>query len=159
MEALIACARTGTNPRNGNLYTTLFPCHTCAKHIIAAGIKRVVYIEPYPKSLALELLGDFIALEEKPSDQAKPSGERVRFEPFVGIGPRRFIDLFSMVTGTGRPQLRKDKVTDVPIQWSLDKAVSRLPMLQDSYLDMEEETTEVLVQLKNKFLKKEAANG
>jgi deoxycytidylate deaminase len=29
-----------------------FPCHMCARHIIATGLREVVYIEPYPKSVA-----------------------------------------------------------------------------------------------------------
>ena len=44
MDALLACARTGTSPVGGILFTTTFPCHNCARHILAAGIKRVVYI-------------------------------------------------------------------------------------------------------------------
>ncbi|MDN3612645.1 hypothetical protein QWZ16_23945 [Vibrio ostreicida] len=32
-----------------NSTVRLFPCHNCAKHIVASGIKRVVYVEPYPK--------------------------------------------------------------------------------------------------------------
>jgi deoxycytidylate deaminase len=38
MEALLCCARSGVSPRFGSLFTTTFPCHNCAKHIIAAGI-------------------------------------------------------------------------------------------------------------------------
>jgi len=53
MEALLSCARSGVSPRQGTLYSTTFPCHNCAKHIIAAGLSRVVFVEPYPKSLAL----------------------------------------------------------------------------------------------------------
>ncbi len=52
MEALLSCARNGTATRGATLYTTTFPCHNCAKHIIAAGIVRVVYVEHYPKSQA-----------------------------------------------------------------------------------------------------------
>ncbi len=39
MEALLSCARSGTSPRGGTLYSTTFPCHNCAKHIVAAGVK------------------------------------------------------------------------------------------------------------------------
>jgi len=93
MEALLSCARTGRTPRDGTLYTTVYPCHNCARHIVAAGIRRVVYVEPYPKSRALELHFDAIT----------HSGEsgKVSFEPFVGVGPRRFFDFFSMTLSSG----------------------------------------------------------
>ncbi len=38
------------------IYTTTFPCHLCAKKIVHAGIKEVVYVEPYPGEEAAELL-------------------------------------------------------------------------------------------------------
>ena len=42
----------------GKLFCTTYPCHSCARQIIAAGIKEVYYIEPYRKSLATKLHGD-----------------------------------------------------------------------------------------------------
>lgn len=51
MEAITSAARIGVSIRGATLFTTTFPCHGCAKHIVDAGIERVVYIEPYPKSL------------------------------------------------------------------------------------------------------------
>lgn len=54
MEAMLSCARIGISTKDATLYGTTYPCHNCAKHIIATGITRVVYIEPYPKSKALE---------------------------------------------------------------------------------------------------------
>jgi deoxycytidylate deaminase len=44
MEAIMSCARKGISPVEKVLYTTTFPCHNCARHIIGAGIKKVVYI-------------------------------------------------------------------------------------------------------------------
>jgi deoxycytidylate deaminase len=55
MEALLACARSGRSARNAILYTTTFPCHNCTRHIIAGGISKVIYIEPYAKSRASDL--------------------------------------------------------------------------------------------------------
>lgn len=46
--------------REATLYSTTYPCHGCAKHIVAAGISEVVYYEPYPKSRALALHDDSI---------------------------------------------------------------------------------------------------
>src|SRR3954464_15400320 len=94
MEAIASCARVGVSPRNGVMYTTTFPCHNCAKHIVAAGIRAVQYVEPYPKSRALELHNDSIAVEN-------PQPGKVLFNPFVGISARRYVDLFSMQLSSG----------------------------------------------------------
>lgn len=61
MDAITALARSTNHSTLGKtLYCTTYPCHVCARHIVAAGIVRVVYIEPYEKSLALKLHGDAI---------------------------------------------------------------------------------------------------
>lgn len=52
MFAITDAARRGLSVRDATLYCTTFPCHMCARHIIASGIRKVVYIEPYPKSMA-----------------------------------------------------------------------------------------------------------
>ena len=49
MAAIVEASARGLKIRGSTLYTTTFPCHECARHIIAAGILRVVFIEPYPK--------------------------------------------------------------------------------------------------------------
>lgn len=87
MDALISLSRTGTQlPPNSTLYTTTYPCHNCARHIVAAGISRVVYLEPYKKSLAIDLHDDAIA----DNLSMKESAGRVRFEPYVGVAPRLY---------------------------------------------------------------------
>ncbi len=40
----------------GLLYSTIVPCNTCAKMIINAGIRRVVFLEGYPDLMGHELL-------------------------------------------------------------------------------------------------------
>jgi deoxycytidylate deaminase len=56
MDAIISVARDGKPGLVGStMYVTTYPCHNCAKHIVDAGIKRVVYLEPYSKSLAQKL--------------------------------------------------------------------------------------------------------
>lgn len=67
MEALLFCARNTLSVRGATLYTTTFPCHNCAKHIIAAGIRKVVYVEPYPKSKAFEFHDDSISPHDEPN--------------------------------------------------------------------------------------------
>jgi len=133
MEALLSCARNQGNTRGATLYTTTFPCHNCARHIIAAGIVRVVYIEPYEKSKATELHKEAISLSFF-SDQK--SASKVCFEPFVGVGPRRFFDLFSMRIGSGNKLIRKDSKGKV-LKWKPGNGNLRLQMLPSSYLDLE----------------------
>jgi deoxycytidylate deaminase len=90
MAALTDAAMRGVSVHGCTLYTTTFPCHLCARHVVAAGIDRLVYIHPYPKSLAGQLFEDSIAV-----DQAHPPEHVMRFEPFVGVAPQRFVDLFT----------------------------------------------------------------
>jgi deoxycytidylate deaminase len=138
MEALLSCARTGVSTRGASLFSTTFPCHNCAKHIVAAGIVRVVYVEPYPKSLALHLHKDAIALagnELQNETGAPQKRDKVRFEPFVGVGPRRFLDLFSLRLGSGYPLRRKTDIQNVA--WGREDALLRLPLPPTSYFDRE----------------------
>jgi deoxycytidylate deaminase len=132
MEALLSCARNGISTRNATLYTTTFPCHNCAKHIVAAGIKKVIYIEPYPKSYAAVLHSDSI---ESVGAGGADKTQKVQFEPFVGIGPRRFVDLFSMSLGNGRKLKRKE--AGKLKAWCRPASELRVPMSPLSYIDSE----------------------
>lgn len=116
MAAITDAVRHGVSTDACTLYTTTFPCHDCAKHIVAAGIKRVVYIEPYRKSLVQELYPDSVAV-----DPADSCGDKVRFEPFVGVAPRRYSDLFGLST-----MKRKSKDGSL-LQWRHAEAIPRLP--------------------------------
>lgn len=140
MEALLSCGRAGIPTSNATLYCTTFPCHNCAKHIIAAGIKRVVYVEPYPKSRALDFHSESIHL--KTQLEEKPDPSLVTFEPFIGVGPRRFLDLFSMNFGSGAKLKRKSRQGNT-IEWSRESAVIRTPLLPLSYLDIEKAAVEI----------------
>jgi deoxycytidylate deaminase len=105
MSALLDAARRGVAVQDATLYTTTFPCHNCARHIVGAGIDRVVFIEPYTKSRAEQLHEDAIAIARTDLDESK-----VAFEPFVGVAPRRYREMFD---AAGREQLghlaRKDE--------------------------------------------------
>ena len=59
MDAVIAAARKGASTIGAKLFVTTFPCHYCARGIVAAGIDEVQYVEPYPKSQALALHAEF----------------------------------------------------------------------------------------------------
>lgn len=87
MSAISDAARLGVSIKDTTLFSTTFPCHLCAKHIVAAGVRRVVFLEPYPKSYASELHDDSISV-----GILVPG--KVLFEPFIGISPYRYRDLF-----------------------------------------------------------------
>ena len=59
MSAISDAARLGRSTAKANLFCTTFPCHICAKHIIATGISNVYFLEPYPKSHAYDLHSEF----------------------------------------------------------------------------------------------------
>ena len=63
------------------LYTTTFPCYNCAKEVVHAGIKEVVYVEPYPDQDSVWYLEE--------------CGIKIR--PFEGVKLRSFHRLFSPI--------------------------------------------------------------
>jgi deoxycytidylate deaminase len=125
MDAILSASLVGVSPRGCRLYVTTYPCHYCARHIVAAGIDEVQFIEPYPKSRATTLHNDAITTEvrhwEPPSvvdtgrgrgtlegDQAEvtePTQSKVLFRPFVGVAPRMYRRVFL------KDRDYKDKVT------------------------------------------------
>lgn len=93
MDALISAARKGISTDNCRLFVTTYPCHNCARHIVAAGIKEVQFIEPYLKSKAMELHCDSITQDECKSI-AKKEGGMVLFKPYEGAAPRLYKKAF-----------------------------------------------------------------
>lgn len=90
MHAIITGSQlSGKQMINGKLFCTTYPCHNCARHIIAAGIKEIYFIEPYVKSLCIELHED--AITEDETDKNK-----VRILMYDGVAPRRFYEFFTM---------------------------------------------------------------
>ena len=55
-NAIIQAAKLGISIQGGEMYITTHPCFICAKMIINAGIKRIVYKEGYPDKFAREIL-------------------------------------------------------------------------------------------------------
>jgi cytidine deaminase len=88
MNTICNAARLGLSVKGKILFCTTFPCHNCTKHIIASGVKKVVYMEPYPKSKAKVLFADEIEIE------SNNDPNRVSFVPFLGISPLRYRDIF-----------------------------------------------------------------
>ncbi len=90
-----------------------------------------MYIEPYPKSQVARLFRDSIALES-------PASRKVLFEPFVGVAPHRFRELFILPD-------RKDQNGRI-IAWD-DIKRSAQPRIQsdtNAYLRSERVTVEQL---------------
>ncbi len=104
MSAITDAVRRGISTKDKTLYCTTFPCHMCARHILASGIKKVVFVEPYAKSMAAELYKGLMKVD---GDKDALDGALV-FEPFIGISPKRFSYLFSMENKNIK---RKDKKT------------------------------------------------
>lgn len=89
MEAIVSVARTGGKGIVGStLYSTTYPCHNCARHVVAAGVEKVVYIEPYAKSLAIDLHEDAISSDEK------DRGKKVVFVQYEGVSPNNYLAVF-----------------------------------------------------------------
>jgi cytidine deaminase len=134
MCALCDAARLGRSVKGATLFCTTFPCHNCTKHILAAGIKRVVYIEPYPKSKAKELHQNEIEIE-------KESPERVSFMPFIGISPHRYRDIFQKT-------LKRKRADGTAKRWLMD---SEKPTIEDSSTAYVEREPEEYLSLLGKF--------
>lgn len=133
MDAILTCARLGIAVKGTYLYVTTFPCHNCTRHIVASGIRRVYYIEPYPKSKALDLHSDAICFDLA---EANRSG-RIPFLPFVGVGPRRYLDFFSLDLSSGR-QIKRKGEDDKPIVAPKSARGPRVPLTPLSYLERED---------------------
>lgn len=123
MSGLLFAARRGVSVRGCVLYTTLFPCHNCARHMISAGIKRVVFIEPYSKSLAFELHSDSLVLGKQDGKKMK----KVKVEPFVGVSPRLYQRVFTWMKG------KRKKKDGKMIDWEVAKASLRIDLVRGSY--------------------------
>jgi cytidine deaminase len=93
MHAITQAAMTGRSTQGATLYCTTFPCHLCARHIISAGIKKVVYVEPYPKSLTETLYRREIVTE--PAEGQDVDTDRVLFRSFRGISPALYQRVFA----------------------------------------------------------------
>lgn len=89
MNAITDAARFNRSTQGATLYCTTMPCHMCSKLIISAGIQKVVYVQPYVKSLAAELFKDSIVFEGSEIDH------RVNYTSLKGVTPAGFKRAFS----------------------------------------------------------------
>jgi cytidine deaminase len=125
MAAISEAARAGVSLQNGRLFCTTFPCHICARHIVAAGIKEVYFIEPYEKSRVKDLYSDSIEVE--------PAGEcvdKVAFKAFVGVAPRRYIDFFQARGGKKNADGTALRPSDALKYKKVRKKIFHIPLLE-----------------------------
>lgn len=143
MNAITEAARRGLKIGGGAIYCTTFPCHMCARHIISSGIKRVVYIEPYPKSMTAELYPESVAIDGEGSTgndaDAEIDGMKVQFEPFEGVAPSLYPKLYSAGA-------RKDS-RGYTVNWEKDGAKPKLVRVSTAHPDLELPFTTMVAKL------------
>ena len=146
MDAITTAARTGRSLASAKMFVTTFPCHYCARHLVASGIHEVQYIEPYPKSMAMSLHEDAITSQEidwVPPNQCDldkknlSNYQKVLFKPFVGVSPRLYARAFT------KDRSLKDKDTGLmnigDPKWGNKWSIKRV-----SYTQLEAELTKEL---------------
>jgi len=57
-NAIITAAKNGVSTEGATIYVNVQPCVICAKMIINAGIKRIVFKGDYPDELSLEMINE-----------------------------------------------------------------------------------------------------
>lgn len=124
MHALLNAGKiAGNKIKGGKLFVTTYPCHSCARHIIASGITEVYYIEPYRKSLAIKLHGD--AISENETETGK-----VRILPYDGVAPTKYLSLFRMVPDSRKRDGKMIKIHARDAAPKLEKSLEALPALE-----------------------------
>lgn len=128
MSAITDAAARGVPVHGQVMFCTTFPCQNCAKHLMAAGLRAIVTLEPYPKSLVRDMYRS--ETEEAPLQAllSKEFGELLDRNPskfflmnYIGVAPRNYERLFSM---------HKRKGTDGNmVAWDPKTAVARVNQL------------------------------
>lgn len=79
-NAIIQAAKLGISIEGATLYCTHQPCSVCAKMIVNAGIRRVVFEQGYPDAFSLEFFRETGVAVERYVEQADGSvkGEAVQ---------------------------------------------------------------------------------
>ena len=110
MSAIDDSAKLGVSLRGSTLYSTVFPCHICAKDIITAWISKVMFIEPYPKSKNRELYSNIIEIDSDQHDSNKTP-----FLTFYGVGPRRYNYFYSLKNRSEKHAADTSSSSPVPL--------------------------------------------
>lgn len=125
MHAILSAAKSGSSSIvGGSLYATTYPCHSCARHIIASGISKVFYIEPYRKSLAVKIHKDAIT-------ESEHSQEKVRILMYEGVAPRKYLSLYRVPSGASRKEngklVKKHPKSALPV---ITSTLESIPVLE-----------------------------
>jgi deoxycytidylate deaminase len=81
-NAIIQGAKIGgMGLRDSRIYITTYPCELCAKKIQQAGIREIIYVEPYPKVLSKDLY-------------LKDGVRKVEIKQFEGVKANSYMKLF-----------------------------------------------------------------
>jgi len=56
MNVVVQAALHGVSTKDSTLYCTFRPCGMCAKLLVNAGVKKIVYKESYPDEMAEDIL-------------------------------------------------------------------------------------------------------
>lgn len=103
MHAILnAASLFGEKLKKSTLFCTTYPCHNCVRHIIAAGIIKLYYIEPYVKSKGVDLHSDAITDD---SDLDENTEDKVQILMFEGVSPKKYVSFFM------KSRKRKNKTT------------------------------------------------
>jgi deoxycytidylate deaminase len=120
---IVGCKLGGDRVRGGKLFTTTYPCHSCARHIVDAGISEVYYIEPYRKSLATKLHDDSITENEKDTS-------RVVLLPYNGVAPSKYLKLFRMTPDSRKKNGKMIKIDFREASPRFEKRLEAFPKLE-----------------------------
>jgi dCMP deaminase len=58
LNAILQCAALGISSYGATLYCTDFPCVSCAKALVQAGVVKIIYLSEYPDANSSEILRD-----------------------------------------------------------------------------------------------------
>ncbi len=72
-NAVIQAAKLGVSIDGGTIYSTHQPCSVCAKILVNAGIRRIVYEQGYPDAFSLEIIHEAGILLERYELADEPS--------------------------------------------------------------------------------------
>jgi len=76
-NAIAQAALLGVSTRDSEIYITAQPCSVCAKILINAGVKRIMYEGDYPDPLAMQLLAQSsLKIERFKQSSKSKKGER-----------------------------------------------------------------------------------
>jgi deoxycytidylate deaminase len=84
----------GMGVNGGKIYTTTYPCELCAKKIYQANIKKVVYTEPYPRSISRDVF-------------FQDGTRKIEFDQFEGVKSQSYFRLYKAVIDKKEFQILK----------------------------------------------------